>query len=124
PNLEIVANFGVGYDAVDSAHAAARGVMVTNTPDVLTEEVADTALGLLINAVRELPQAEAWLRAGKWVAEGPYPLTRGSLRGRSVGIFGLGRIGLAIARRIEAFGLPVSYHNRRPAEGVAYTYYP
>jgi len=123
PNLEIIANFGVGYDAVDAAHAATRKVMVTNTPDVLTEEVADTAVGLLLNTVRELPKAEAWLRAGRWVTEGAYPLSRASLRGRSIGIFGMGRIGLAIARRLEAFGLPVSYHNRRPVDGVAYAYH-
>jgi len=124
PRLEIIANFGVGYDAVDAKHAGSTGVMVTNTPDVLTEEVADTALGLLLNTVRELPKAEAWLRAGKWVSKGDYPLTRATLRGRRVGIFGMGRIGLAIARRIEAFGLPVSYYNRRTVEGVAYTWYP
>jgi lactate dehydrogenase-like 2-hydroxyacid dehydrogenase len=123
PNLEIIASFGVGYDAVDAAHAAARNVMVTNTPDVLTEEVADTAIGLLLNTVRELPRAEAWLRAGRWVKDGPYPLTRTTLRGRSVGIFGMGRIGLAIARRLEAFGIPVSYHNRRKVEGVSYAYH-
>jgi lactate dehydrogenase-like 2-hydroxyacid dehydrogenase len=124
PNLRIIASFGVGYDAVDAKHAGARGVMVTNTPDVLTEEVADTALGLLLNTVRELPKAEAWLRAGKWVSEGNYPLTRMSLRGRKAGIFGMGRIGLAIARRLEAFGLPVSYHNRSKVENVAYTWHP
>lgn len=123
PNLEIIASFGVGYDAVDAAHAGRKDVMVTNTPDVLTEEVADTALGLLINTVRELPRAEAWLRDGKWKSVGNYPLTAGTLRARSVGIFGMGRIGLAIARRIEAFGLPVSYHNRRPVEGVGYRYF-
>jgi lactate dehydrogenase-like 2-hydroxyacid dehydrogenase len=123
PNLEIIANFGVGYDAVDAAHAAARNVMVTNTPDVLTEEVADTAVGLLINTVRELPKAETWLRAGRWVKDGAYPLSRATLRGRSVGIFGMGRIGLAIARRLEAFGLPISYHNRRKAEGVDHAYH-
>lgn len=123
PNLEIIANFGVGYDAVDAKHAAKKGVMVSNTPDVLTEEVADTALGLLINTVRELPKAEAWLRAGKWESQGGYPLTKASLRGRSVGIFGMGRIGQAIARRVEAFGLPVAYHNRRPVEGSAYVYH-
>ena len=123
PNLEIVANFGVGYDAVDAKHAGATGVMVTNTPDVLTEEVADTALGLLINTVRELPKAEAWLRAGKWETKGGYPLTKASLRGRSVGIFGMGRIGQAIASRVEAFGLPVAYHNRRPVAGSPYAYH-
>ena len=123
PQLEIIANFGVGYDLVDARHAAARGVVVTNTPDVLTEEVADTALGLLICTVRELPRAEQWLREGRWVREGPFPLTRGTLSGRTAGIFGLGRIGLAIARRLEAFGLPVAYHNRRRAEGVTYAYH-
>ncbi|HEU4987494.1 MAG TPA: 2-hydroxyacid dehydrogenase [Rhizobiaceae bacterium] len=124
PALEIIANFGVGYDAVDAKHAAAQGVMVTNTPDVLTEEVADLAVGLLINTVRELPRAEAWLRAGRWAAEGPYPLTKATLRGRSVGIFGLGRIGMAVAQRLEAFGLPISYHNRNKVEACPYTYHP
>ena len=123
PSLEIIANFGVGYDAVDAVHAARRNVMVTNTPDVLTEEVADTAVGLLINTIRELPRAEAWLRAGRWTAEGPYPLTPMTLRGRRVGIFGMGRIGLAIARRLEAFGLPIAYHNRSKVEGVSYAYH-
>lgn len=123
PNLEIIANFGVGYDAVDAGHAGKKSVMVTNTPDVLTEEVADTAIGLLINATRELPKAENYLRAGKWKSDGAYPLTRGSLRGRKVGIFGMGRIGLAIARRIEAFALPVSYFNRSRVEGVSYEYH-
>ncbi|RUV31245.1 MULTISPECIES: 2-hydroxyacid dehydrogenase [unclassified Mesorhizobium] len=123
PNLEIIANFGVGYDSVDARHAAQRGVMVTNTPDVLTEEVADTAIGLLINTIRDLPRAETWLRDGSWARNGNYPLSRLTLRGRSVGIFGMGRIGLAIARRLEAFGLPVAYHNRRRVEGLAYEYH-
>ncbi|MHB2263738.1 2-hydroxyacid dehydrogenase [Aliihoeflea sp. PC F10.4] len=123
PNVEIVSSFGVGYDHVDASHAATRNVVVTNTPDVLTDEVADTAIGLLINAVRELPKAEQWLRDGRWKGEGPYRLTRGTLRGRRVGIFGMGRIGLAIAKRIEAFGLPVSYHNRRRVDGVDYQYF-
>jgi len=124
PDLEIIASFGVGYDTVDAAHAARKGVMVTNTPDVLTEEVADTALGLLLNAVRELPNAERWLREGKWKSVGPYPFTRGTLRGRKAGIFGLGRIGLAIARRLESFGLTIAYHNRNPVAGVDYAYHP
>ena len=123
PKLEIIANMGVGYDGVDARHAGTRGVMVTNTPDVLTEEVADTALGLLINAVRELPRAEQYLRQGRWEKDGNYPLTPATLRGRRVGIFGMGRIGIAIARRIEAFGLPVAYHNRRQVEGVPYAYH-
>jgi lactate dehydrogenase-like 2-hydroxyacid dehydrogenase len=123
PNLEIIANFGVGYDSVDARHAAQRGVMVTNTPDVLTEEVADTALGLLINTIRELPSAETWLRDGSWARDGNYRLSRLTLRGRRVGIFGMGRIGLAIARRLEAFGLPIAYHNRRQVEGLSYEYH-
>lgn len=123
PNLEIIANFGVGYDKVDADSAAAQGVMVTNTPDVLNEEVADTAVGLLLNTVREFPRAEQWLREGRWSKQGPYRLTPTTLRDRSIGIFGLGRIGLAIARRLEAFGLPISYHNRSKVEGVSYRYF-
>jgi lactate dehydrogenase-like 2-hydroxyacid dehydrogenase len=124
PHLEIIANMGVGYDAVDARHAGAKGVVVTNTPDVLTEEVADTALGLLLNTVRELPKAEQWLREGRWEREGAYRLTPTTLRGRRVGIFGMGRIGRAIARRLEAFGLPIAYHNRHKVEDVAYDYHP
>jgi lactate dehydrogenase-like 2-hydroxyacid dehydrogenase len=124
PKLEIIASFGVGYDSVDAAHAGKQSVMVTNTPDVLTEEVADTALGLLINTVREFPRAENYLREGRWVKEGPYRLTPATLRGRKAGIFGMGRIGQAIARRLEAFGLSIAYHNRRKVEGLAYEYHP
>jgi lactate dehydrogenase-like 2-hydroxyacid dehydrogenase len=124
PKLEIIALFGVGYDMVSAAHAGMRHVMVTNTPDVLTEEVADTAVGLLINTIRELPRAETWLRTGRWARDGVYRLSPLTLRDRSIGIHGLGRIGLAIARRLEAFGLPVAYHNRRPVPGVGYRYYP
>ncbi len=123
PNLKIVGNFGVGYDSVDAAAAARRGVIVTNTPDVLTEEVADTALGLLLTTVRELNRAEKWLRDGRWAADGDYRLTPASLRDRSVGIAGLGRIGMAIARRVEAFGVPVSYFGRKEQPGVGYRYY-
>ncbi|AZO20373.1 2-hydroxyacid dehydrogenase [Mesorhizobium sp. M1E.F.Ca.ET.045.02.1.1] len=123
PNLEIIANFGVGYDSVDANHAAKRGVMVTNTPDVLTEEVADTTIGLLINTVREMYAAEKWLRDGDWVKQGNYRLSRLTLRGRRIGIFGMGRIGLAVARRLEAFGLPIAYHNRRKVEGLSYEYH-
>ena len=123
PKLEIVASFGVGYDAVDARHAGTVGVMVTNTPDVLTEEVADTALGLLLNTVRELPKAEAWLRDGRWEKDGNYPLTKTTLRDRTAGIFGMGRIGQAIARRLEAFGIAVHYHNRRKVEGMSYAYH-
>ncbi len=122
PKLEIVSSFGVGYDHVDAKWCGAHGVIVTNTPDVLTEEVADTALGLLLCTVREFPQAERYLRAGKWL-DGNYPLTA-SLRERKAGIVGLGRIGKAIARRLEAFGVSVVYHNRNKVPDTAYRYYP
>lgn len=122
PNLEIIASFGVGYDAVDANHAADCSVVVTNTPDVLTDEVADTAIALLLNTVRGFGRAENWLRAGHW-PKGPYPLSQGTLRGRRVGIFGMGRIGQAIARRLEGFGVAIAYHNRRQVEGVSYTYH-
>ncbi|WP_306117582.1 MULTISPECIES: 2-hydroxyacid dehydrogenase [unclassified Roseitalea] len=123
PNLQIIASFGVGYDNVDAAHAAQKGIMVTHTPHVLDDEVADTAIGLLINTVRELPRAETWLRQGDWVARGPYRLTPLTLRNRTVGIFGLGRIGLAVARRLEGFDLDIHYHNRSRRDDVAYTYH-
>jgi lactate dehydrogenase-like 2-hydroxyacid dehydrogenase len=122
PKLEIIANFGVGYDGIDLKCAAERGIVVTNTPDVLTEEVADTALGLLLTTVRELSAAERHLRAGKWAAEGPWRLTQ-SLRNRTVGIVGLGRIGKAIARRLDAMKVPVVYHGRHQQKDVPYRYY-
>lgn len=121
--LEIVANFGVGYDNIDAKWAAARGIMVTNTPDVLNEEVADTALGLLLCTVRELPRAERYLRAGGWAAKGDYRLTA-SLRDRTVGMVGLGRIGRAIARRLDAMRVPVVYHTRQPHADVPYRHFP
>lgn len=119
--LEIIANLGVGYDNIDAAAAKARNIAVTNTPDVLTEETADTAFGLLLNAVRQFPAAERYLRAGKWL-EKAFPLTA-SLRNRTLGILGLGRIGKAIARRGEAFGLKIVYHNRKPDPSVDWPYY-
>jgi lactate dehydrogenase-like 2-hydroxyacid dehydrogenase len=122
PKLEIVSSFGVGYDHVDAKWAGEHGMVVTNTPDVLNEEVADTALGLLLCTLREFPQAERYLRAGKWL-KGGYPLTP-TLQGRTVGVVGMGRIGKAIGRRLEAFGVSVVYHSRNPQAGVTYKYYP
>src|SRR5271154_1024461 len=122
PRLEIVSSFGVGYDHVDVRYAAAHGIIVTNTPEVLTEEVADTALGLLLCTVRELPQAERYVRAGHWTKKN-YPLTKATLRNRSVGIVGMGAIGQAIARRLDAFGVPVVYHTRKPRAGLPYRHY-
>ena len=122
PALELVSNFGVGYNNVDAAWAGQHGIIVTNTPDVLNEEVADTALGLLLATVRQLPAAERHLRAGHWL-DGPFPLTA-TLRGRTLGILGLGRIGKAIAKRAEAFGLAIVYHGRTAQPGVPYLYCP
>jgi lactate dehydrogenase-like 2-hydroxyacid dehydrogenase len=121
PGLQIIANLGVGYDNIDVAAAARRGIVITNTPDVLTDETADTAFGLLLCAVRQLPQADAYLRAGNWLTE-PFPLSA-SLRNRTMGILGLGRIGKAIARRAEAFGVKVIYHGRTPQADVAYPFF-
>ena len=123
PKLEQISSFGVGYDHVDAKWAGAHGIIVTNTPEVLNEEVADTALGLLLCTVREFPQAERYLRAGKWL-QAQYPLSKATLRNRTVGMVGMGRIGKAIARRLEAFGVPVVYHSRNPQRGVSYKYYP
>jgi lactate dehydrogenase-like 2-hydroxyacid dehydrogenase len=123
PKLEIVSTFGVGYDHIDIQWAASHGITVTNTPQVLTEEVADTALGLLLCTVREFPQAERYLRVGKWT-ERAYPLTKATLRDRTVGMVGMGAIGQAIARRLDAMKVPVVYHSRRPAAGVPYRHYP
>jgi lactate dehydrogenase-like 2-hydroxyacid dehydrogenase len=123
PRLEIVSSFGVGYDHVDAKWAGEHGIVVTNTPEVLNEEVADTALGLLLNTVREFPQAERYLRAGKWT-EKAYRLSPATLRDRTVGMVGMGRIGKAIARRLDAFGVPVVYHSRNPQPGVGYRHYP
>jgi lactate dehydrogenase-like 2-hydroxyacid dehydrogenase len=122
PNLEIVANFGVGYDSVDAKWAGEHGIVVTNTPDVLNAEVADTTVALLLNTLRELPQAEKYLRAGKWL-EKPYPLTN-TLRDRTIGIVGMGRIGKVIAHRLSSFDRPIVYHSRKPAGGVSYKHYP
>jgi lactate dehydrogenase-like 2-hydroxyacid dehydrogenase len=121
--LEIVSSFGVGYDHIDAAWAGGHGITVTNTPDVLTEEVADTALGLLLCTVREFPQAERYLRSGQWL-QGDYPLSKATLRDRTVGLVGMGRIGQAIARRLDAMRVPVVYHSRRPAADIPYQHYP
>jgi len=123
PNLEIVASFGVGYDHVGSAYAREQNIVVTNTPDVLTEEVADVAMGLLIATLREFVKADRYLRSGLWTTQN-YPLSVGSLRDRKAGIVGMGRIGQAIGRRLEASRVPVVYHSRNPADGVSYKHYP
>jgi len=112
PKLEIISNFGVGVDAINLDDAKKRKIIVTNTPDVLNECVADTALALVMNTVRKFPQSERYLRAGNWASRGPYPLTT-SLGGKTLGILGLGRIGEAIAKRAAACGMQIRYHNRK-----------
>ena len=124
PNLEIIACPGVGYDGIDTAHAASRGIVVTHTPDVLNDEVADTTIALLLNTVRRLYSAEKWVREGHWENDGAIALSPFSLKGRKVGLYGLGRIGLEIAARLEPFKVDISYHTRSPKKGVSYAYHP
>lgn len=121
PRLGAVVNFGVGYDTTDVDAAELRGVGVSNTPDVLTDCVADTAVGLLIDTMRQFSAADRYVRAGKWSAGGNYPLTR-QVSNTRVGIVGLGRIGGAIAKRLSAFGCTISYHNRREVTDSPYAY--
>ena len=121
PKLEIVACYGVGVDAIDLAHAARQGVTVTNTPDVLTDDVANLAVGLMLDVTRGISAADRFIRRGDWL-KGPMPLSR-SLLGWRVGILGLGRIGLAIARRAETLGCTIAYHGRQRREDLSYPYY-
>jgi lactate dehydrogenase-like 2-hydroxyacid dehydrogenase len=121
PRLAAIVHFGVGYDTTDVDAAAARGIVVSNTPDVLTDCVADTAVGLMIDTLRQFAAADRYVRAGQWSAAGNYPLTR-QVTGSRVGIIGLGRIGGAIATRLTAFGCKIYYHNRRPVPGSPFTY--
>lgn len=123
PNLRAVINFGVGYDSTDSAQAAARGITVSNTPDVLNDCVADTAIALYLDVLRQTSAADRYVRRGEWPTTGNFPLaTKAS--GKRVGILGLGRIGKAIARRLEAFDCTIAYHSRNKVAGVSYEYAP
>ena len=122
PKLGAVVNFGVGYDTTDVDEAARRGVAVSNTPDVLTDCVADTAVGLMIDTMRQFSAADRFVRAVRWPAEGNFPLTH-QVSNRRVGIIGLGRIGSAIAKRLSGFGCSIAYHNRREVEGAPYQYF-
>ncbi len=121
PKLKVISHFGVGYDTVDVAAAKARGVTVTNTPDVLTEEVADLAMGLLYATVRRIPQGDRYVREGKWL-KGAMALTE-SLQGRTLGIVGMGRIGQAIARRAEASNMKIAYQGPRRKADLPYAYH-
>jgi lactate dehydrogenase-like 2-hydroxyacid dehydrogenase len=120
PSLQAIVNFGVGYDATDVAVASERGVVVSNTPDVLTDCTADLAVGILIDLFRNISAADRFVRRGLWVNDN-FPLSS-KVSGKRVGIVGLGRIGRAIAQRLVAFNITVSYHNRKPVEDVPYAY--
>ena len=122
PKLEIISCFGVGVDAIDLAAAAERRIIVTNTPEVLNEDVADLALALMLAVSRRIAAGDRFVREGQWL-KGNLPLAA-KLSGKRLGILGLGRIGRAIARRAEAFDMPIAYHSRKPVEGVRYRHYP
>jgi lactate dehydrogenase-like 2-hydroxyacid dehydrogenase len=119
PNLEIISVFGVGYDGVPTDHCATRGIKVTNTPDVLTDDVADVAVGLILMTGRGFVRANRFVQAGEWLRRGPELTTK--LGGRTVGILGLGRIGKAIAERVRAMRMEVAYTGRNP-QSVPYRY--
>jgi lactate dehydrogenase-like 2-hydroxyacid dehydrogenase len=118
PALRVIANFGVGYETIDVAAAKHRGIVVSNTPDVLTECVADLAMGLVIDVARGLSAADRFVRRGDWT-KAQFPLAT-RVSGKRLGILGLGRIGRAIARRAEGFGMQIRYHNRNNVAGVTY----
>ena len=121
PKLEIISSFGVGYDTVDVAAARRRNVIVTNTPGVLNDAVADLAIGLMIAAARRIPQGDRFVREGKWIKQG-LPLAR-HVTGKRLGIVGLGRIGQAIAKRAAGFDLKISYHSRHRVRESPFAYY-
>ena len=121
PKLRIISNYGVGYDAIDTQEAVARGIVVTHTPDVLNDDVANTAILLLLAVTRNFVADHAHLMAGKWETEGSAPLTR-SIHGLTAGILGLGRIGKMVAEKLAPFGVSVAY-NGRSKQDVPYRYY-
>jgi D-3-phosphoglycerate dehydrogenase len=122
PELEIVACYGVGVDAIDLARARERGIRVTNTPDVLTEDVADMAWALLLATARRIPAGDAHVRSGAWAERAMAMTTR--VWGKRLGVVGLGRIGRAVARRAEGFGMEVAYSGRTRREDAPYAWHP
>ena len=121
PKVKVIAHFGVGYDTVDVDAARARGIAVTNTPDVLTDEVADLAMALLLATVRRVPQGDRYVREGKWL-KGAMALTE-SVQGKTLGIIGMGRIGQAIAKRAAAFNLKIAYQGPRRKADIAWPWF-
>ncbi|MBX2837731.1 MAG: 2-hydroxyacid dehydrogenase [Gammaproteobacteria bacterium] len=122
PNLGLIANYGVGYDTIDVAHATSKGVKVTNTPDVLTDDVADLAVGMLLALSRDIVGASDWVRSGRWTDSGAFPLQR-TISGMSVGSVGLGRIGRAVANRLQAFNTRIHYFARGEKDTPGWTYH-
>lgn len=123
PNLRLIANFGVGYDAIDVAAASARGIKVTNTPDVLNDDVADLAVAMLLAQGRRMELGFHWVKSGTWAEKGEMPLNR-KISGGRAGILGLGRIGREIADRLAAFKMEMHYHSRSPKDVPAgWTYH-
>ncbi|RYE04310.1 MAG: 2-hydroxyacid dehydrogenase [Sphingomonadales bacterium] len=116
PNLKMISNYGAGYDDIDMARVADRGIAVSYTPSILSDDVADIAIGLMLMTARHLGEADRFVRSGAWAAGRDFPLT-GSLYGCTLGILGYGGIGRAAARRASAFGLNIAYHSRRPVDG-------
>ncbi|MFB2531515.1 2-hydroxyacid dehydrogenase [Paracoccus sp. p3-h83] len=115
PNLEIVSVYGVGFDAVDLAACKARGIRVTNTPDVLTNDVADLGVAMMLVQSRGMIGAETWVRDGSWAAKGLYPLQR-RVWGRRAGVLGLGRIGFEVAKRLAGFDMQIAYSETAPKD--------
>ncbi len=122
PALQIISVMGVGYDGVDVAAAKARKVMVTHTPEVLNDDVADLAIGLMLSTARQLPAADRYVRSGDWEAKGPMPLAR-KMSGARLGLVGMGRIGQAIAHRALAFGMSVAYTARSQRSQLPYAFF-
>ena len=121
PNLEVITSFGVGYDSIDIEACRARGIHVSNTPDVLTDDVADTGIMLMHATLRRIVVGDHWARSGQWAQKGAMALTR-SVRGKKLGIVGLGRIGQGIASRAEPSGVEIGYFGRSPKQ-VDYRYF-
>ena len=113
PRLKLMANFGAGVDHIDMDAARQRGILVANTPGVVTEDTADMAMALVMAVTRRIPEGLALMQSGEWAGWAPTALLGGRLGGRRIGILGMGRIGLAVARRARAFGMQIHYHNRR-----------
>jgi len=122
PGLELIANYGVGYDTIDVEYAASKGIRVSNTPDVLTDDVADLAVGMLLTLSRDIIGASNWVRSGNWGKSGAYPLQR-TVTGKTVGIAGLGRIGRSIANRMQAFNSDIHYYSRSEKDTPGWTYH-